>query len=132
MTRRTKMILLSVLSFVLLSGLAAFVYLEFFWKLDLFPPEHPIKAVKTEGWPKINVGMTKQQVAALLGEAEEQGSLGISRGGKKEEPSEWWAYNWSGSLGPSSRAYVVYFDSQGRVYSFSSPKLESHAELRSR
>jgi outer membrane protein assembly factor BamE (lipoprotein component of BamABCDE complex) len=83
----------------------------FFWAVR----GGPTKGVDPIAWSQLKVGMSKAEVAALLGNSWAKTKTGVS--------SEWWEYNYqSGFDGPpSSRAYVVYFDDIGRLVKWREP-----------
>ncbi len=126
MKRPIKIMLVTAMSLVVLLFVGGFIYFHFFFKLHLFEPG-PIMGVQPEAWAKLQVGMTKQDVIALLGESQRKiGPTTTETDGKKEiVMPEFWAYTWSEGLdifGPSDKAHAVYFDSDGKVSSFRAPK----------
>jgi len=126
MKRPIKILLVTAMSLVVLLFVGGFIYFHFFFKLHLFEPG-PIMGVQPEAWAKLQVGMTKQDVIALLGESPRKfGPTTTETDGKKEiTMPEFWAYTWSEGLdifGPSDKAHAVYFDSDGKVSSFRAPK----------
>ena len=129
MKRPIKIVLvtaITTMSVVVLLFVGGFIYFHYFFKLDLFKPG-PIMSVQPEAWAKLQVGMTKQDVIALLGESQRRVSTGTTEiDGKKEiTRPEFWAYTWTEGLdlfGPSDKAHAVYFDSDGKVSSFRAPK----------
>lgn len=126
MKRPIKMVIVTAMSLVVLLFVGGFIYFHYFFKFDIFKPG-PIKGVQPEAWAKLQVGMTKQDVIALLGESPHKVGPGTTEtDGKKEiVMSEFWAYTWSEGLdifGPSDKAHAVYFDSDGKVSSFRAPK----------
>ncbi len=89
--------------------------------------ERPTKRVNLAGWRKLKVGMTKQQVISLLGDAASKtppGSMTMD----KEVISlpELWEYNWQSGLNlfgnPHPKSYAVRFDKDGRLSSWYEPK----------
>jgi len=121
-TAMSVVVLLFVLLFV-----GRFIYFRFFFHLPFFEPG-PIKGVQPEAWAKLQVGMTKQEVIALLGESDCRRGPGTREiDGKKEIMTpEFWQYTWTDGLnifgGPSDKAHAVYFDSDGKVSGFRAPK----------
>ena len=131
MTRRVKVKIIVILAVALLGALAllvsSYIYVKYFWEFNL-PSSHPIRAVNAEGWPKLHSGMTKEEVAALLGESEEKGTISVLHDGKDLKTGDWWAYNWSSAWGHSPKAYIVNFDSEGKTSSFTGPAPETPAK----
>jgi outer membrane protein assembly factor BamE (lipoprotein component of BamABCDE complex) len=126
MKRPIKIVLVTAMSVVVLLFVGGFIYFHFFFELDIFNPG-PIMGVQPEAWAKLQVGMTKQDVIALLGESQRQvGPTTTETDGKKEiMMPEFWAYTWTEGLDlfvPSDKAHAVYFDSDGKVSSFRAPK----------
>jgi len=129
MKRPIKIVLVTAMSVVVLLFVGGFIYFQIVkhnvssW---LFEPR-PIMGVQPEAWAKLQVGMTKQDVIALLGESPHRVGPGTTEtDGKKEITTpEFWAYTWTEGLdlfGPSDKAHAVYFDSDGKVSSFRAPK----------
>ncbi|MBI4219741.1 MAG: hypothetical protein HY682_06315 [Chloroflexi bacterium] len=96
----------------------------------LFGPG-PIRSVSPGAWARLRVGMTKDEVVFLLGDAEVKSGPGKTEVAGRpalmtpELWPEFWEYNWTDGFpifSPSDKAFVVYFDSQGRVSSFREPK----------
>ena len=126
MKRPIRIVLVTAMSVVVLLFVGGFIYFHYFFKLDLFKPG-PIMGVQPETWAKLQVGMTKQDVIALLGESQRRVSTGTTEiDGKKEiTRPEFWAYTWTEGLdlfGPSDKAHAIYFDSDGKVSTFRAPK----------
>ena len=125
MKRPIKIVLVTAMSVVVLLFVGGFIYFHILER-NLFKPG-PIMGVQPEAWAKLQVGMTKQDVIALLGESPCQVGLGTREtDGKKEIMTpEFWAYTWTEGMdifGPSDKAHAVYFDSDGKVSSFRAPK----------
>jgi len=76
------------------------------------------KPVDPEAWKRVRVGMAKDQVLGLLGEAPHKGTeLGT-------DSQEYWEYGHVSSFFapvPDNSGHVVYFDKQGRVSSTREP-----------
>jgi len=88
----------------------------------------PIRSVDPEGWKQLCTGMTKQEVVVALGDPQAKKTEGprtiTTNGETTTTPRvEYWEYNWSGGMlgDPHGKAYVVYFDEEGRVKSFREP-----------
>ena len=129
MKKKIKWILGCILGAILIFCLVVFIYFRFFFTLDLFE-EGPTKKVNLSGWEKLERGMTKAQVAALLGDSVStfgpgQGTIG----GTKISVAETWQYNWKvgisiwGEVHPKS--YIVQFGPDGRLASWREPLEEN-------
>jgi hypothetical protein len=137
MKKKTKWILGSIFSAVVLICLAGFIYFQFFFTLDLdLFEEGPTKQVNLEGWAKLKEGMTREQVIDLLGDSSTKWGPGTFTIGDDEyATSERWEYNWTIGFslfgGVHPKAYVVYFDENGHLASWREPletnKYESKA-----
>lgn len=99
---------------------------------------HPMREVNEEGWERLEIGMTKEQVIELLGESPFQNTKSRTNYNEYTKDYEYiekgvykldyWEYNYSyGLLSPSHhpKAYVVYFDENGKVSGFREPIQES-------
>jgi len=131
MKRPIKIVLVTAIaarSLVVLLFVVSFIYiLVIKHNMSSWFEPRPIMGVQPEAWAKLQVGMTKQDVIALLGESPCKGGPSTTEiDGKKEiTRPEFWAYTWSEGLdlfGPSDKAHAVYFDSDGKVSSFRAPK----------
>jgi hypothetical protein len=79
---------------------------------------YPAKPVDPEGWKRVHVGMTKDEVLGLLGEAPHKGTE------PGEDSREYWEYGHVSSVFapvPDNLGHVVYFDKQGLVSSTREP-----------
>ena len=102
---------------------------DYFFKLNLSGlfESGPAPEVDPAAWARMGVGLTKEEVIELRGSSghvtrKQTGDFS----GKKFEIEEYWEYHRHGSGfilfgGPDDRAYVVYFDDEGKVSSFRSP-----------
>lgn len=91
---------------------------------------HPLPKVNLEGWARVHVGMTQQEVVELLGEAPSRHKLEPSPNDTQEELHrlEFWEYNYThGFLAPipHPKAYVIFFDRLGKVTLFTEPAEET-------
>ena len=125
MTPRTRSRLLAGAGLVLLIGSGGYVYRvkrDGEQAADVIAQAmlkgYPAPSVDAERWRQVHVGMSKNQVAALLGEPPHKGSeLGA-------DSQEYWEYGHVSSAFapvPDNRGHVVYFDKQGRVSSSRDP-----------
>ena len=134
MKRPIKIVLvtaITAMSVVVLLVVGGLIYFHYFFTVDLpFLEARPIKGVQPEAWAKLQVGMTKQEVIALLGESHCRRGPGTSEidGKKQIITPEFWQYTWTdggfhlfGRV-PSDKAHAVYFDSDGKVSGFRAPK----------
>ena len=83
---------------------------------------YPAKPVDPEGWRRVHVGMAKDDVLVLLGEAPHKGA---ELGGHSQE---YWEYGHVSSVFapvPDNLGHVVYFDKQGLVSSTREPAREA-------
>jgi hypothetical protein len=88
----------------------------------------PIHSAPEEGWARLRIGMTRDEVIALLGRSESE--CGPVMTDMEPNPAvvvspEFWEYSWTDGLpaqSPSDKAYVVEFDLQGRLSAFRKPK----------
>jgi len=79
------------------------------------------KGVAAEAWSRIRVGMTKEQVQALLGEPPNKKTTSLEH---VNDSQDWWEYGYVSSVlapVPDNRSYVVYFSRSGSVVSFRAP-----------
>src|SRR5262249_18368413 len=84
---------------------------------------HEAKGVERAAWSRVRVGMTMHEVELLLGEAPSKRSRQNEKG---TDDQRWWEYGYvSSTLAPvpDNRAYVIYFDADGRVASVREPVL---------
>jgi hypothetical protein len=125
MNKKAKWILGGIAFLAVLVFLSGFIYFNFFYHFDLFK-KGLIKKVNLAGWEKLEKGMTKARVVELLGKSDcgfgpDSGSIGD----KKFIVPETWEYNWSvglsllGEVHP--KAYIVRFDSEGKLTSWREP-----------
>jgi hypothetical protein len=87
---------------------------------------HPVAPVKPGTWSHLRVGMTKQEVSELLGEApsRSQGQLDLASPPGSVEALDFWEYGHASAMlapFPDDRAHVVYFGRDGRVLKFRAP-----------
>jgi len=88
-----------------------------------FFSEGPIKAVDLRGWSSLQTGMTREAVQSLLGEAQSQSRVDkMLVDGKPVPYAAYWEYNWRGVFHPHPKAYVVYFDKEGKLISWREPE----------
>ncbi len=115
---------------VVLTALALYLFLNKFADdtTEAIFAERALPSVSTEAWAQVRVGMTKEQVKGLLGEAGSRGQVSVTIDGKEHKGPEYWEYGWTDGVtmfgGPSDKAYVVCFDQTDKVESFRAP-LES-------
>jgi len=131
MKKRTKWILGTSASLVVLLCVAGFIYFQFFFTIDMSGDWHlfeegPVNKVNLAGWKKLEKGMSKEEVANLLGEYGSSFNMeGTSISGKKFTMSEIWEYNWSIGLplfGEAHlKAYIVRFGPDGKLASWREP-----------
>jgi len=103
-----KLLLVFAVSFVMMSCQIA----------TIFTQPHPATKVDPKKWVELRIGMTKDQVVSLLGDPPCQHKRRVENEEKNEIVSyEFWEYNFcSGALaGPDPKAYVIYFDVEGKV-----------------
>lgn len=128
--------LAAVLLGVLIVATGGFVYVRFFFRLNLNLGPRAISPIAEVQWRKLSVGMTKAQVSALLGASDVKVSASTLSSNGQSIPTmpEFWEYNWTDGLplfGPSAKAYAVYFDAEGRVSGWKQPNAPAttqHAE----
>jgi len=125
MKTKTKRISIALIVLLVLAMLGGFVYFEYFFTLHLFD-DGPTNKVNVAGWSKLEEGMSQQQVIEILGEARTKHGPGTSTFGDITNAiPETWEYNWRvglslfGEVHP--KAYVVYFDGQGKLASWRAP-----------
>lgn len=77
------------------------------------------KRVDERAWTQLSIGMSREAVIALLGDAPyKRQSSSRSAGEEEAVQIEYWEYNYASGLGataPHPKAYVVYFDRTGKV-----------------
>jgi hypothetical protein len=81
---------------------------------------HALAAVDTQRWSQLKVGMTKEEVRKLLGEAPAT-SVSSNAGSRVE----FWEWGYSYGLlthAAHEKAFVIYFDPEGKVSSFRAPQ----------
>jgi len=90
-----------------------------------------VQKVNLEAWRSLKVGLSRQEVIALLGDApcKKRMAPDSKLPFTSEELKNWdvWQYDFcspliSGIDGAASRAYVVMFNSDGKVSSFKEPE----------
>ncbi len=89
--------------------------------------EGPTTKVNLAGWHNLEVGMTKEQVISLLGNAPSKSVPEIMKeSGKTIYFPEFWEYNYTSGLTlipqPHPKSYHVYFDKQGRLANWGGPE----------
>ena len=128
MKSKTKWILGGGASALAVVCVAALVYFQFFFHIDL-PEPGPVNSVNLAGWEKLEIGMSRQEVSSLLGEP---GSQRTTKRGEGDDTTviEGWEYNWtSGFFGdPHPKAYVVFFDEKGKLTSWREPAEKENPE----
>jgi hypothetical protein len=81
--------------------------------------------VNTQAWTHLSIGMSREAVIALLGEAPSKRQRSSKSDGEDEAVKlEYWEYNYASGIGasaPAPKAYVVYFDQTGKVSGFRPP-----------
>jgi len=124
MKKKTKWILGGVALLVVFVSLAGLIYVRFFFEFNF--GEGPAKRVNLAGWAKLEKGMTRKQVIHLLGDSHNKaGASTFTIGDDEFETSERWEYNWTvgiplfGEVHP--KAYVVYFDVDGKLATWREP-----------
>jgi hypothetical protein len=125
MKRKWKRILIVFGTLVLIVLVGGFIYLKYFFTLHLFE-DGPTKNANLSGWTKLEEGMTKDQVISLLGDSwAKSGPGSFTLGGTTNTTPERWEYNWKIGLGlfgqVHPKAYVVYFDQDGKLSSWREP-----------
>jgi outer membrane protein assembly factor BamE (lipoprotein component of BamABCDE complex) len=125
MNRSVKITLTTTAGAIVILLIGGFIYLHFFFKIE---KAGPIKGVQPDAWAKLQVGMTKQEVGALLGEAPSQlhaedTETNYITGTVTFTVTDFWEYTWQHGydMKPSDKAHIVYFDSSGRVSGFREP-----------
>ena len=107
-------------------GREIFPTLEEKMRNDLLHP-HPLPAVDQSAWRKLQLGMTKKEVASLIGESISTSNT-ITEDGSETET---WQYGWSEGMlpelleKPSDRAYLVTF-ADGKIISLREPLNSTH------
>jgi hypothetical protein len=122
--KRKKKVVLGIISLVVIFGLSYAIYE---WKVTqnfakgIFGPGK-ITAVNLDGWEKMRVGMTQEEVIKLLGDSSSKRKFTVS-GDNFSSTQRFWEYNYKSGIlqSPDPRAYVVFFDSKGIVTSFRAP-----------
>ncbi len=122
--KRKRKLVLGIISLVLIFGLSFAIYE---WKVTqnfakgIFGPGK-ITAVNLDAWEKMRVGMTQEEVIKLLGDSPAKSKFTVS-GDSFSSTQHFWQYNYKSGIlqGPHPRAYVVFFDSKGKVTSFRAP-----------
>ena len=91
----------------------------------------PIRAALEGGWARLRIGMTREEVIALLGRSESECGpvmIDMEPGPAVMVSQEFWEYGWTDGLpahSPSDRAYIVEFDLRGRLSAFREPRVGS-------
>lgn len=107
---------------------------EFFrLEIKLPLPESPAPSVDREGWEQIRLGLTQEEVEALLG-SRGHVTPAITVAPDTDDEAilpEYWQYEWGTVISfsdllfsepaPSDRAYVVWFNEEGKVIEFRPP-----------
>ena len=92
---------------------------------DVFLEPGPTNSINPFSWKKVKIGMSKDQVRDLLGDAPSQHEISIGDIDKPQTKSmiEYWEYNYhSPPFGdPHPRAYVIYFNEKGLVTKLREP-----------
>ena len=89
-----------------------------------------LREVDTAAWARVHVGMTQQKVIQILGDAPSKRKTDPSQASTKQDLDrfEFWEYNYSYGFSasvPHPRAYVIYFDQDGKVASLGVPTQET-------
>jgi hypothetical protein len=83
------------------------------------------RCVDTQAWTQVSIGMSREAVIALLGDAPSKRQSSSKSAGEDEAVKiEYWEYNYASGLGasaPHPKAYVVCFDRTGKVSGFRPP-----------
>ncbi|MGO8925818.1 MAG: outer membrane protein assembly factor BamE [Limisphaerales bacterium] len=80
----------------------------------------PLAAVDTQRWSQLKVGMTKEEVRKLLGEAP---ATSVSSNASSRVEFWEWGYSYGfGTHKAHEKAFVIYFDPEGKVSSFRAPQ----------
>jgi len=86
---------------------------------------HATRCVETQAWTHLRIGMSREAVIALLGDAPSKRQSSSKSAGEDEAVKiEYWEYNYASGVGasaPHPKAYVVYFDRTGKVSGFRPP-----------
>lgn len=119
-TMKTSLLILILTSALGMSGCSSYVASHMF-------REGPTTKVNLAGWHKLEVGMTKQQVTSLLGNAASKSGPGTTTmSGKTTYNHEFWEYNWTSGITifphPHPKSYHVYFDRHGKLASWGEPE----------
>jgi outer membrane protein assembly factor BamE (lipoprotein component of BamABCDE complex) len=125
-TLSKKTVLILVLLCLIVLGGGTVVYVRYFFLQDMFR-EGPTKKVNLAGWQKLEVGMTKQQVISLLGDAaSKRGPETTTMSDRVTYDPEYWEYNWTSGIPilahPHPKSYSVYFDKEGRLAGWREPE----------
>ena len=136
--RKKRIVKIAIVLLVALDGVGGFVcYMQ--WRVgnqigkavakQLLGP-HALREVDTAAWARVQVGMAQQKVIQILGDAPSKCKRDPSRESTKQNLArlEFWEYNYSYGLTsavPHPRAYVIYFDQEGKVASLRGPTQET-------
>ncbi len=133
--RRPRVVLLSALAALTVSG----AWYWYRWQqegvagaiaegvLQQLQTPHKVAVVDDQAWQRLRIGMSKQEVVQLLGEAPRRVGPTSVVGGQPsaaETLPEFWEYGFVAAFGtpvPDARSYVVLFASDGRVTAFRKP-----------
>ena len=92
---------------------------------------YALSTVDMQAWTGLTIGMTKEEVIALLGDppAKNKEERNAEQNYTDEELDrlEFWTWNYTYGLFvpvPHPKAYVVYFDQAGRISGFRAPTSE--------
>ncbi len=134
MTTRAKrfVIVAAVLVTILAGSIGGIYYLRWNFSQEIahriaanIVSAHATRCVDTQAWTHLSIGMSREAVIALLGDApSKRQSSSKSAGDDEAVMIEYWEYNYSSALGasaPHSKAYVVYFDRTSKVSGFRPP-----------
>jgi hypothetical protein len=133
---KKKIVITGILLAAMALGIGGYVYYRIVARRvgeqiaeELMKPR-ALPGVDTQLWAQIKVGMTKEQVQTLLGDAPSKSKCEYPSGGKhpEEELSKTEFWEWGFTYGllapvPHEKAFVVYFDHDGRVSSFRAPQV---------
>jgi hypothetical protein len=140
---KKRFLIVGILMTAIALAIGSFVYHVYFhfqpWDLrdayekavvDALVKPHALPGVDPQRWAQLKVGMTKEEVTKLLGDTSSQWKRAFS--GQRAQPreelgqSEYWEWGFTYGFsqpGPHERAFVVYFDRDGKVSSFRAPQV---------
>ena len=120
-----KKLILGIISIVAILGFAvsAYVWKQYQNLAHTILEPGKIQTVNVDGWKMMKVGLTKGEVIKLLGDSASKRQIDVNDDGFSST-QQFWEYNYKSGVfqGPDSRAYVVYFNSEGVVTSFREPQ----------